>query len=192
MNFEEMQMIWDTQKNQRLYAIDNDALTRLVEKDSAVINRDLKSLEIAAIVVLIGLGITTLVDTFFNGDEYFQLFGVAFDFVAAGYLWIRRRKRESEIDHDPANLLERVELAMRQVQTTIQCGQDMAYVFSLYSIYGVSIRMWIYGWRGSEIKLAAALFCIVLLFVCMKVSERTTHAPRLRNLGALRTKLLNV
>lgn len=192
MNFEEMQMIWDTQKNQRLYAIDNDALTRLVEKDSVAINRDLKSLELAAIAVLIGLGIATLVDTFFNGEEYFQLFSVAFDFVAAGYLWTRRRRRESKLQNDPSNLLQRVEMAMSQVRSTIQCGQDLACVFSLFAVYGVSIRIWIYGWRGSEVKLAAAMFCIVLLFVCMKVSERTTHAPRLRNLGALRTKLLNV
>jgi hypothetical protein len=192
MNFEEIQMIWDAQKNETLYAVDKDALRRLVEKDSAAINRDLKALEFAAITVLIGLGVATLIDTFFNGDEYFQLAGVAFDGIAAGYLWLRRRKRESGLQDEPASLLDRIETAMKQARSTIQCGRDMAIVFSLFALYGVGIRMLIYGWRGSEIKLAVAILCVALLFAWMKFSEKTTHSPRLRNLDALRAKLLDV
>ena len=95
MNFEELQTVWDAQKGQTLFAIDKDALRRLVEKDAVAIRRDLKTLELAAIAALVVLGVASLIDTFFNGDEYFQLWGVAFDFAAAGYLWTRRRKTGS-------------------------------------------------------------------------------------------------
>lgn len=54
------------------------------------------------------------------------------------------------------------------------------------------IRVLIYGWRGSEMKLAAALLYAVFLFLCIKISERITHAPRLPNLGMLREELTNV
>lgn len=192
MNFEDLQVVWDAQKSETLYTIDQVALRRLVDRDSAAINRDLRLLELAAIAVLIGLGWVTLIDTFFNGDEYFQLASVAFEFVAAGYLWIRRQRRESARNIELNSLLDRVDSAMNQARLTIQCGRDLAIVFSLFALYGVGIRMLVYGWRGSEIKLAVAIVCAVFLYACMKINETTTHLPRIRNLGSLRTKLLEV
>ena len=192
MNFEEIQMIWDGQNNETLYAIDKEALRRLVEKDSAKINRDLKMLELAAITVLIGLGVVTLIDTFFNGDEYFQLAGVAFEWGAASYLWMRRRKRESALRHEPVSLLDRIDTAMNRARSTVQCGRDMVVVFSLFVLHGVGIRILIYGWRSSEVKLVIAVLGIVFLFVWMRFNETTVHSPRLKNLGALRKKLLDV
>jgi hypothetical protein len=190
MNFEDMQVIWDTQNDHELYAINRNALQRLVEKDSFAINRDLKGLELGAIVVLLGLGIATLIDTFFNGDEYFQLLGVAMEFIAAGCLWLRRNKRESGFKGEPASLLDHIETAMKRARATIHRGRDMAFFFAIFVFYGVGIRMMIYGWRGSEVKLALGVICVVLLFITFRVGEIRTHIPRLKNLESLQSKLL--
>jgi len=79
---------------------------------------------------------------------------------------------------------------MNRAQATIHRGRDLAFFFALFVLYGVGIRMMIYGWRGSEIKLAFGVTCVILLFIVFKFSETKTHTPRLRNLEALRTKLL--
>ena len=192
MNFEEVQMIWDSQKNEPMFTIDQDAMTRIVDQQSFAIHRDLKSLEVTAIVVLIVLGITTLIDTFFNGKEYFQLGSVAFEFCAAGFLCWQRRKREMHLANKPMNLVERIEIAMRTSQTTVNRGRDIAIVFSAFVLYGVAIRVWIYGWPGSEIKTMAAIVCVVMMVVGMKIAEATTHSPRIKSLGTLRGKLLDV
>lgn len=192
MNFDELQMIWDSQKNEPLFTIDRDAMIRIVEKQSNAIHRDLKTLELTAILVLIGLGIATLIDTFFNGEEYFQLWSVAFEFLAAGFLLWRRRVRESRIATEPLNLVQRIETAINQSQTTIQRGRDMAIVFSVFIVYGLIVRMVIYGWQGSEIKAFAALLGIIILTLCMKTVEIKTHRPRMKNLDTLRRKLLDV
>lgn len=178
--------------NEPTFRFDKDAVVRMVKKQSMAIHRDLKLLEITAIALLVGIGITTLIDTFFNGEEYFQLSSVAFEFAAAGFLWWRRRKRESGIPAEPLNLLQRIEVAMSQSRTTIQRGRDMAIVFSAFIFYSVAIRIWIYGWPGSEIKAVAALVCIAMLLVGMKTAEMMTHGPRMTSLGTLRQKLLDV
>lgn len=191
MNFEEMRIIWDTQKGENLYAIDEKALRQLVEKDSFAIARDLKGLELGAIVVLCSLGVVTLIDTFFNGNEYFQLASVAMEFVVAGCLWLRRRGRESRLLVAPTNLLSHIDTAMRRAQATIHRGRDMALFFALFVLYGVGVRLIIYGWRGSEIKLVLGLVGVILLWVTFKLSEVKTHVPRLNNLKALRKALLD-
>lgn len=192
MNFEDLQVIWDSQKNQKLFAINGSALQRLVEKDALAINRDLKWLELVAIFLLLFLGIAVLIDTFFNGDEYFQLVGVAVEFMLAVCLLFRRRQRESGLNIQSASLLDRIEMAMKQAQATIHRGRDLALFFAIFVFYGVAIRMFIYGWRGSEIKLAVGVINVVLLFVVFKLNEIKVHVPRLKNLEALRTKLLDL
>lgn len=192
MNFDDVQMIWDSQKNEPMFKLDKDAIARMVERQSMAIHRDLRSLEVTAIVVLIGLGIMTLIDTFFNGNEYFQLWSVAFEFSAAGFLWWRRRKREARIPAEPLNLMQRIEVAISQTRTTIQRGRDMGIVFSAFVLYGVAVRVWIYGWPGSEVKAVAALICVAMLLFGMKIAEKATHAPRMKSLDTLRQKLLDV
>ena len=192
MNFEELQMIWDSQKQEPMFVIDKNSLDRFIDQQSVAIRSDLKSLEITAIIVLIVLGIITLVDTFFNGKEYFQLWSVAFEFSAACFLWVRRRHRETQTSEKPSNLLKRIEMAISQVRTTIARGRDMAIVMSLFVTYGVAIRVWIYGWRGSEFKFVAAVCCIAMLTLGMKIAESVTHKRRLQELVALRKKLLDV
>jgi len=75
MNFEEIQTIWDNQRNETLYAIDKKALKRLVEKESIAAFRNLKCLELSAIGALIFSGFVSFWDTLSNNDEYFQLIG---------------------------------------------------------------------------------------------------------------------
>ena len=72
-----------------------------------------------------------------------------------------------------------------------QRGRDLALFFSLFALYGAGIRIVIYGWRGSETKLALAVICVILVNVTFRFNERKTYTPRLRNFEALRTKLLD-
>jgi len=190
MNFEDMQTIWDTQKNEKLYAFDQGALQRIVDKDSRAITRDLKCLELAAIAALIGIGIVTLIDTFFNGDEYFQLVGVGIEFVAAGILWLRRRQRESSLTSESTGLIGDLDIAIKRVQATIQRGRELALFFSIFAFYGAGIRMIIYDWRASLVKLALAALCAIFVFIAIKLDEKRTSLPRLKNLESLRAKLL--
>lgn len=192
MNFDEVQMIWDSQKNEPAFKIDKETVVRIVEKQSIAVHRDLKILELTAIAVLLFLGVSTLIDTFFNGQEYFQLWSVAFEFVAAGFLWLRRGKRERGIPAEPLSLMQRIDVAVGQIQATVQRGRDMATVFSIFVLYGVVIRVWIYGWRGSEVKAVAALICVGMLWLGMTMAKASTHGPRMRSLRALREQLLEV
>lgn len=191
MNFEDVRVIWDSQKSTPAFSIDHERVLTIVDKQSKEIHRDLKMLEVTAIAVLFGLGVATLIDTFFNGEEYFQLFSVAFEFTAAAFLWWRRRIRHSDAAAEPKNLIQQIESAIGQVRITMQRGRDMAIVFSLFVVYGVVIRVLIYGWQGSEIKALAAIVCVVMLAFGMQLASTRTHQPRLKSLNSLRQKLID-
>ena len=192
MNFQELQIIWDSQKNEPIFKIDKNALTRIVTRQSIAIYQDLKVLEVCAIFVLVILGCITLIDTFFNGKEYFQIVSVVFEFSAASFLWQRRKQRELQIPKEPLNLIEKIELSTSQILSTIKRGRDMAVIFSIFAAYEVAIRIWIYGWQGSEIKTLAAIILIAMLAAILKFNESKVHRPRLKNLQALREKLLDI
>jgi len=191
MNFEEIQTIWDNQRNETLYAIDKKALKRLVEKESIAAFRNLKCLELSAIGALIFSGFVSFWDTLSNNDEYFQLIGGTIAFIAAGWLWIRRRKREAQSDNEPNSLIECLNQAIAASEATIQRGRDFASFFALFVFYGVAIRVIIYGWRDSEGKSLAAAIGVILIFSIFNADRKKTHLPRIENLEALRSKLLD-
>ena len=190
MNFEEMQLIWDKQRKETMYAINQEGLARLIDKQTFAIARDLKCLELSAFFVLLGLGAFSLIDTFFNGEEYFQLIGAPIEFAAAAFLWHRRRQRERRLKNDANNLVEEVRQAITRIEATIQRGRDLTYFFSVFVLYGALIRIAIYGWPGSEIKFLLAIIMPLFLFTCFELDRRRTHAPRKRDLEALHSKLI--
>jgi glucose dehydrogenase len=192
MNFSEMKLIWDSQENQHLFAFDQDALRRLIESDARAALRDLSSIELCAIVMLCVLGTAALWDTFFNGQEYFQLIGVAIDFLAAGWLLWRRRVREAALASHPSTLVGILDAAMTRVRTAISRSRDLAICFGLFAVYGLIIRIVIYGWPGSEVKTLVTMIGLVLVSLSVMASERSTHRPRLKRFESLRERIVNV
>lgn len=191
MNFSEMKIIWNAQESQNLFAFDHDALRKIIETDSRAAARDLGYIEISAIVMLCFLGTMALIDTFFNGQEYFQLIGVTVDFVAAAWLFWRRRRREGSLTDKPATLLGIVDASITRVQAAISRARDLAICFAMFAAYGVAIRIFIYGWQGSEAKFVITIVGSILVFVAVAASEKSTHRPRLTNFESLRDKLQN-
>lgn len=192
MNFSEMKLIWDSQENQRLFAFDQDALRRSVDADARAAFRDLSSIELGAIVMFCVLGTAALWDTFFNGNEYFQLIGVTIDFLAAGWLLWRRRVREAALASRPSTLVGIIDTAITRVRTVISRSRDLAICFSLFAIYGLVIRIIIYGWPGSETKTLITIVGLVLVCLSVVASERATHRPRLTRFESLRKRLVSI
>lgn len=190
MNFEDMQLVWDTQKERRLFAFDQAAMERVVARESRAIRLDLKTLELTFIVVGVVLAVIATLDTLLQRGEYFQLFGAAVGLMAAGWVWRRRKQRAaSEAAARRPGLAGEIELALSRARAAIQRSRDFAIYFTVMFIFGISIRIAIYGLTSSTTKLILALVGICFLNATLAWERNRLHRPRLKNLETLRAKL---
>lgn len=191
MNFEEMQLVWDTQKERRLFAFDQAAMERVVAREARAIRLDLKTLELSFIVVVVVLAVGATLDTLLQRGEYFQLFGAAVGLTAAGWVWRRRTQRANreEAARRQAGLAGEIELALVRVRAALQASRDMAIYFTITILLGVGVRIAIYDFASSETKLILGLVGIVFLNTTLAWERNHIHRPRLQNLEALRAKL---
>lgn len=95
MEFDELRVIWDSQNEEPMFAIDSDALHRRVKKEERNIQFVLNMFEIMSMLILLVLGIAVGLEPFIDKHEYHQLAEAALYLAAASYLAIelRRRKR---------------------------------------------------------------------------------------------------
>jgi hypothetical protein len=187
MDFEELQVIWNNQNDEKMYAINENMLHAYVKKKGRSINNTLNFFEFILIGVNLFVGIWLTIESLDNNPLSNQFILAVFYLAFAVYGLIRklmRRNEEKPFAHTMVGELDkaiwRIEYLMKQSLNAI-----LLYLLPLVLIIGV---MSIF-----DTRLLPTLGMLAVVTVASYFGHqwefRKFHLPKKRNLEALREKL---
>lgn len=192
MDFEEMQVIWDSQKTQRMVAVDLDALHTIVKRRGRRIERGVNAMEIGMLAVCAATAALLAAEPLLEGTDRDQLFGAGLLLaVAAWILRGRLRRRKGDHDFEPS-LLGDLERALSQVDYHISRARTFHWWF-LLPAFLITLLGFVLSYPPASLwTWLAILACFAVSIFLVRLELRCTHLPRKRELEALRAKLLDV
>ncbi len=191
MDFEEMQVIWDSQAQRRVYAIDQEGLHKFVRKRSRTLGRESNAEEFGMLAICASLVISLGLEPLLNGTDLHQYAGSALFALVGLHMWLSRRKRlrtEQSFDETLTGDLSR---AIYRVESRIRLTRNFVWwflapagiVFLLACIFSEDGKSW------EDFAWVAGGF--LLSFILVEIGLRCSIAPAARQLYGLRDKLAN-
>ena len=201
MDFNDIQIIWDSQKSTRIYTIDEEALGRNIKSKSFKFDMQILVRDLVGSAVMLFFGVFS----FFNGafsypakyetswQDYWYLLLVSACFLfAAGYLWygnVKARKKEASFEPTiHGNLKRAIWKTERQIKLINNeiwwCLLPVAIAASVF-IYNTSSDIPLWSRYVIFITVAAGAYWIDRWWV------RKMYIPKKKEYESLLKKLVN-
>ncbi|GAB4239520.1 MAG: hypothetical protein Tsb0034_15600 [Ekhidna sp.] len=188
MEFEELQKIWDEQKGETMYAINESALYKRIQSKKRAESRKINTVEISLMIINSIVGIILFYGAIVDDEPFWDIsFGVVMLITVvflAFFRW-KRKKKENTFDR---TMLGELDHAISNAQSTIQIATIMVlYYFIPVGIFSV-IKMIVQG--ASLEKWLLIIASYTLAFLLVRWEKRKCHIPRRENLVKLKRKLM--
>lgn len=190
MDFEEMKVIWDSQNEEPMYAINQSALQASIKRKTRGFRRQVLLFEFIMILASFGGGIVFLLKPIIESANYHQIIS-AIIFFGASAVFFRSIWQRSKTEHSFEQTLRGdLEKALWQVQYHISRSRALRLGFILPCCIAVLIDF------GFEFEVGriwfVALFLVLLGGATFGIEKEIRHCymPKLRKLEALRETLM--
>ncbi|MBA4157919.1 MAG: hypothetical protein H0X65_10645 [Gemmatimonadetes bacterium] len=186
MDFEQMKVIWDTQDERPMYAVDERALHEAVRRRSRSFRGIITVSRLAVVLTSFVLGVLFLVEPLATGASYHRLASGAILLLlgaAQGAALLRTRGGESRF---PQSLLGDLDRAIWRVNEAIAWARALRRWYIPPFIAAVTIDV---AFRTSLQSVLLWLLVIAILALASRSVEwelRSWHLPLKRRLEALR------
>ena len=185
MEFEEMKKIWDSQNNEALYAINEQAMQKQIRAKSKAASQKSNVVEIGLILIMV---VTSGILLFFGSNTMYAYMSSAAMLGIAGYVFygrIGRKRMEAQFDR---TMLGELDQAISNVNNELNRAKNFVWWMLVPAGIPIVIRM-IMGdmpaWKFVVIPLSFALAYFVTRW-----ELRRCHIPRKKRLEILRENLL--
>jgi hypothetical protein len=187
-NFEEMQSIWESQNDEKLFAVDNTALHAYIKRKGRTTRSLLELFEWIMIALNLIVGVALAIDLLRdNGSGYRLILPVTY-FTFSAYALLRRLKRQANEARFQPTLLGELDRAIWQIDYLIRQGQTMMIWYVLPLVLALSITMF-YN-QKSLWTLVPTLALIPICYFGIRWEINKWHLPKKRDLELLREKLI--
>lgn len=188
MEFEEMQTIWNAQNDEKLYAINEEALHASILRKSNSAGRLLDMFELVMIGLNAVVGIVLILDALRDDQGLGQYILAGMFLLFFVYALIRRfARRKDEVQFDQTMLGE-LEKAIWRVEYLIRQGRSIVfwYVLPLLVVASVSLLL------NSKLEWALGLLLVVgpLSYLGGRWEVNKFYLPKKIALESLREKLV--
>ena len=188
MEFEEMQVLWNEQNNEKMFAINESALHKYIQGKSRSVNHLMQVAEWAMIITNLIVVIILGIDAYNEGGPNYQYFIAGIYFIYALIGLVRRlRRKNAQVEFEPT-LLGEVDKALWQIDYLISQSRSIIYWYILPLAVVVSAS---FLFNGKFIW--AILFLLVLIpagFLGAHWEVNKSYLPKKRELESLRRTLL--
>lgn len=102
MDLEQMQVVWDAQKEQRMYVLDDHALHAGIKRRARCLGQLVGMFEFMMVTVTCGMAAFFAIKPLVLGRDYYKVGGAGLLFLVGAYLFVgilRRRRREQRFDN---------------------------------------------------------------------------------------------
>ena len=189
MNFDEMKVLWDSQKEEPLYAINRDTLHRSIRSEGRSIHRVLNIFEIMSMLILLVMGFAVGLEPTLEGHDVHQFIDAAIYIGTGLYLAaeLLRRKKEQQAypntlvgDLDRAIFHMKVQIKRYQMFPWIVLGPMTLIMMLKLPFYYDSKPLWL--WPMS-------LLCLLVTCHVLKKDLKDNLIPKRDSLINLKSKL---
>jgi positive regulator of sigma E activity len=187
MDFEELQVIWNNQNNEKMYAINENALNNYIRKKGKSIGRMLNVFEFILIAVNLFVGIWLTIESMDNNPWSNQLILAVFYLAFAVYGLIRRFMRRNDERPFATTVVGELDKAIWRIDYLMQRSRNTIFwyllplvvIFAVMSVFDNRL-IWVTG---------MLLFVTVGTYFTDRWEFNKFHLPNKHNLEALREKL---
>lgn len=187
MEFDEMKKIWDSQNNEALYAINENALHRRVNEKKGAAGRMVNLTEFGLMLVNGITSIILLADAMVDQEGFYDYLGAFLMMLTVVYIFYTREKRKRDEQRFDRSILGELDHAIARTKSTIKLGSTMIWWYLLPIGIWVIFSMLHKG--ASWEKWLLVLGALVLGFLVSNFEIKRVHVPKRRHLEALRSKL---
>lgn len=188
MDFEDIQVIWNSQQEETLYAINEAALYKQIKRKGQSVNRLLNLFELMMITANFIVGIVLVIDVVRDSGEMYDYILPAMYLaysVGAVVFWLMRRKEEMRFDE---TILGTLDKAIWQINYLIKQAHTMIQWYAFPLMLMVALTMF-YN--------AKPFWGLGFIFVVLPATYfggrweiNKCYVPKKRALEALREKLI--
>lgn len=183
-----MQKIWDKQRNEMLFVINEEALHNRVKAKKRQANRIVNATEIGLMFVNTITATILLVDAIIDKEGFWDYGGAFAMMLTVLYLLFIRRKRKIAANKFDRSMLGELDHAISNTNSILQLVSTMIWwYFTPIAIFTIS-KMLIKGASVESWLLISGAF--VLAYFLVNWERNYCHIPRKRYLEALKQKLM--
>ena len=188
MEFEEMQVIWNEQKNEKMYAVDEETLHNYIRGKGRSVNRLMGFFEWTMIAVNLIVAIVLLVDAFVEKESPLMYI---FPALYLGYTilaTIRRTARQQGTQQFDETVLGELDRAIWQLDYLIRQSRWVVvwYILPLVVVFGITMLIKDQPLWG----LGLAVFLLPFTYFGGRWEVNRLYMPKRERLAALREKLI--
>lgn len=189
MEFEEMKVIWNSDNQEKLYAINEDALYSYIKRKGHSVNRTLEIIEFLMMVVNLGVGIVLFVDMVRGNGQLYEYILPAMYLAYTIYFFIRRLTRRQEAARFEETMVGEVDKALWQIDYLIKQSQGLV-VWYLVPIMLVAAVTLFFSASNPLWALAVLVVLVPAAYFGGRKEIVKCYLPKKRELEALRAKLV--
>lgn len=184
-----MQVLWNEQNSEKLYAINEAALNKMIDRKKRTVRLMLLIFEGAMILVNLLVGMWLVLDTVFGSDGRWYVYFLAAMYIGFGLFgaWLRFKRQREEVQFEPTMIGE-IDKSIWRIEYLMQQGRYVFYWYLLPLSIGFAFIMVL-----DEKYLWAILFPLVLIpatWYGVRWEARKWHMPKKANLEDLRRVIL--
>lgn len=187
MEFDQMKKIWDEEKKENLFVINEEAMKRSITSKKRAANREVNVTEIGLMIVNSITAAILLIDAIMDNEPWPSYLGVGIMLFTVGYLLYIRKKRQKADNTFDRTMLGELDHAISNVESTISIGKTMIYWYLLPAGLFIIIKMMVQG--ASVEKWLFVLAAFILGHLVSNWGVKKQHIPKLKKLQQLRAKL---
>lgn len=190
MEFEEMKKIWDTQNDKPLYAVDEGALRRSVQRNARHFTRFIVFFEATVMAVMVGLGAFYIVVARSQAQYERLVSGAILLAVAAVHLVETKRRRRGEAQFEPS-LVGDIDKSLWQVRNHVSRARGLRWSLIAPMCLAVIID-WVFPLGNFRWSWLLPLFLLLMALSAWGIEYeiRCWFLPKERKLEAVRKVLV--
>lgn len=184
-----MKILWDTQNEEKLYAINERALHEQIQRRGRSVDRTLQRYEWVMVGVNLLTAIILTVSAYVNNEETLLLYAISAAYLAYSlfFLILRRLRRRQDPDSS-LTMLGDLDKALWQLNYLVAQMRSMTFWYSLpltIVMAGFLLVRANWGWA-----LAIVVVMGAASYLSIKWEVNRCYLPQIHSLEALRAKLV--
>ncbi len=191
MEFEEMQVIWDSQKEQPMQALDMDALHKNIQRKGRCLERQVGLTEWGMIAITLFVALEQAREPLLEGVDMHQIFGSVVMLAVGTWMWVIRRRRLNHRAQFEATLLGDLDRALYEADLHLRLAQSFQLWFMLPAMAIVALNWTVKDEVRSTGKFLLVLGVFALAMCVVRLGIRFQYLPTKRNLHSLRETLIS-
>lgn len=187
MEFEDMQVIWNEQNSEKLYAIDELALSKMIGKKGRSVNWQVQFIEWVMILVNFGVGFFLLYDAI-TDQEHAIVWVLAILYIVFACYGVYQRygRKQVEVEFD-GSMVGEVDKVIYRTNYIIRQGYRVFWWYLVPIMIAYSILM---ATEEEYLWLLFPVLFVPLIYFGIKWEMRKLHQPRKESLISIRKALL--